>query len=209
MTPIERLSATIEQLSIKAKKMDAKNAHAKIHRLIENSNLFSGSLFVTQSDRFSPYIEEIEQKLPKLARLLSEKKEDLSLLLLEQTQHQIIAISNALHSNSTLHQAAKLSVDAHNQIKSNKAKLQNRYKKVAEKMLLNSHQLYQKLNEHHEFERRLMDMVTARESERQKSNAKNSAKLSAEVLALHQRLGRCRKAISIIERDIELAEKRN
>ena len=74
--------------------------------------------------------------------------------------------------------------------------------------MLNSHQLYQKLTEHHEFERRLMDMVAEREAMRAKCKKHESEKLSIEVLTLHQRLGRCRRAISTIERDIEQVEKR-
>ena len=80
---------------------------------------------------------------------------------------------------------------------------------MTKSVLLSSHQLYQQLNEHHEFERRLMDMITEREQERVRSKSAINDKLSLEVLALHQLLGRCRKAISSIERNIELAEKNN
>ena len=73
---------------------------------------------------------------------------------------------------------------------------------------MSSHQLYQKLTEHHEFERRLMDMLSEKERQRLESKKHESEKLSVEVLTLHQRLGRCRKAISAIQREIELAEKR-
>ncbi len=74
--------------------------------------------------------------------------------------------------------------------------------------MLTSHQLYEKLNKNREFERRLMLMVAEREQQRTQCRASEAEKLSNEVLALHQRLGRCRKAISLIERDIEFAEKK-
>ncbi len=208
MNHIDRLSALLKQLATKAKQIDIKNATEKVHRLIENNNLFSPELFVSQSDRFSPYIEEIQQKLPEYSRLVRAEKIELSTLLLQQIEQQVAAISNALRANATLHQAAKLSFDAHSKVKIKRSKSQNKYKDIAKKIMLTSQQLYQKLNEHHEFERRLMDMVAERELQRVKSKASDSSKLSAEVLALHQRLGRCRKAISTIERDIELAEKR-
>lgn len=208
MNHLDRLSALLTQLATKAAQIDKKNASEKVHRLIENNNLFSPGLFVSQSDRFGPYIEEVQRKLPEFSRLKHLGKNEFSTQLLQQIEQQIAAISTALHANSTLHQAAKLSFDAHHKVKIKKSKVQNKYKDIAKKLVLSSHQLYQKLNEHHEFERRLMDMVTERESQRMKCKAKDSAKLSTEVLALHQRLGRCRKAISTIERDIELAEKR-
>jgi primosomal replication protein N'' len=51
-------------------------------------------------------------------------------------------------------------------------------------------------------------MITEREQLRQHAKNADSLKLSQEVLALHHRLGRCRQAISVIERDIAFAEKR-
>ncbi len=71
--------------------------------------------------------------------------------------------------------------------------------------------LYQKLSEHHEFERRLALMIAEREQQRgnTKDYSQRNEQLKLEILALHKRLGKCRQAISVIERDIELAEKRN
>ena len=209
MNSLDRLSTLLKQLSLKAEQTDLNNSHLKVHKLIENSNLFSRELFSCQSDRFVPYIEEVQRRLPELNRLLKANKTELSTLLLDKIEQQISALSNALNSNKALHQAPKLSFDAHNKVKQKRLKSQSKFKNTTQKLLLNSQQLYLKLSEHHEFERRLMDMVTERESQRMQCKASENDKLSSEVLALHQRLGRCRKAISAIERDIELAEKRN
>lgn len=198
------------RLAIEAKQIDAKNTKNKSHRLIENNNLFSPSLFSSQSDRYLPYVEEIERKLAEFTRLVASNKITLSKALLEHLEQQISAISIALQANSTIHQAAKLNFDANKKIRVKKAKAKqvSKYRDLAKTLTLNSHQLYQKLTEHHEFERRLMDMLMEKERQRLECKKHESEKLSFEVLTLHQRLGRCRKAISTIERDIELAEKR-
>ncbi len=198
------------RLAIEATQTDAMNAQNKSHRLIENNNLFSSTLFVSQSDRFLPYVKEVERRLVEFTRLVAANKIELSQALLQQLEQQISAISNALHANSTMHQAAKLSFDANYKvrIKKAKAKQANKYRNLTKKLVLSSHQLYQKLTEHHEFEQRLMDMLIEKERQRLKCKSHENEKLSTEVLTLHQRLGRCRKAISTIERDIELAEKR-
>lgn len=210
MNSIERLTEVLMRLAIEAKQIDTENNKNKSHRLIENNNLFSPSLFFTQSDRYLPYVEEIERKLAEFTRLVASNKITLSKALLEQLEQQISAISNALQANSTIHQAAKLSFDANKKIRVKKAKAKqvSKYRDLAKTLVLNSHQLYQKLTEHHEFERRLMDMLMEKERQRLECKKHESEKLSFEVLTLHQRLGRCRKAISTIERDIELAEKR-
>lgn len=198
------------RLAIEAKQIDTQNTQNKSHRLIENNNLFSPTLFFSQSDRYLPYVEEIERRLAEFTRLVATNKIALSKALLEHLEQQISAISNALHANSTIHQAAKLSFNANKKVKIRKAKAKqvSKYRDLAKQLVLSSHQLYQKLTEHHEFERRLMDMLMEKERQRLECKKHESEKLSFEVLTLHQRLGRCRKAISTIERDIELAEKR-
>lgn len=210
MNSIERISVLVETLYAKAKKIDATNTQTKAHRLIENNNLFSSTLFVSQSDQFIPYIKEIQRNISEFSRLVAANKIEFSKVLLQQIERQISAISNALESNSIMHQAAKLSFDVNRKVRFKKAKVKqaSKYGELTKNIIMSSHQLYQKLTEHHEFERRLMDMVAEKETMRIKCKNHENEKLSTEVLILHQRLGRCRKAISAIERDIELAEKR-
>ena len=210
MNSIERLTDILMRLAVQAKQIDTNNTQNKSHRLIENNNLFSPALFFSQSDRYLPYVQEVERRLAEFTRLIAANKIELSRALLAHLEQQISAISNALQANSTIHQAAKLSFDANKKVKIKKAKAKqvNKYRDLTKQLVLSSHQLYQKLSEHHEFERRLMDMLIEKERQRLGCKKHEGEKLSIEVLTLHQRLGRCRKAISIIERDIGLAEKR-
>ena len=93
----------------------------------------------------------------------------------------------------------------HNEAKLRQEKLKKiKYKNMAKKVMLSSHQLYSKLSEYQEFERRLTDMLNQKNIEIQ---TKNNPKYAEEALVLHQRLGRCRQAISKVEREIELSEK--
>lgn len=214
---IKRLSELLEHLFLQAKKTDHLNSNQKSHRLIENNNLFSQHLFTTESDKISLYVEEVKKRLNEFSRLYSLSGDNInkaefaksSLLQIEQ---QISALMNAIQANETMHQAAQASFNAKKNVRRKSAQAAqlnqtNKYNKMAKSVLLSSHQLYQQLTEHHEFERRLEDMITEREQERTRSKSANIDKLSQEVLALHQRLGRCRKAISAIERNIEQAEK--
>lgn len=216
---VSRLSVLLEHINMQAQKSDQQNSQNKSHKLIENNDLFSPHLFSSQSDQISVYVKEVKTKLENFSRLISvgndnSTKQDLAKSALEQIEQQISALMNALQANKSMHDGAQASIDAKKHIrnKSIKAAQQRqaeKYKKMAKSVVLTSHQLYQQLNEHHEFERRLMDMVTEREQQRVRSKSANNEKLSQEVLVLHQRLGRCRKAISTIERNIEIAEKNN
>lgn len=210
---ISRLSILLDHLSVQAKQTDELNSKHKSHRLIENNNLFSQHLFATESDKFYPYVEEVKKRLNEFSRLLSlsadnANKAEFAKSSLQQIEQQISALMNAIQANKAMHQAAQASFDVRKKVRVRSAQAtQNKYKEMAKAVVLSSHQLYQQLSEHHEFERRLVDMVTEREQQRIRSKSANNDKLSQEVLVLHQRLGRCRKAISVIERNIELAEK--
>jgi len=213
---IQRLLSLVEQLAMQSAQVDQLNANHKSHHLIENNNLFSRQLFSTESDLFTPYVNEVNKRLNNFSRLQKLSNENLNKMefaktSLQQIEQQILAITNAIQANQAMHKAAQVSFDARKKVRIRRAKAttSNKYDKIAKTIMLSSHQLYQQLTEHHEFERRLMAMINEREQQRQKSRGMNTAQLSQEVLALHQRLGRCRKAISAIERNIENAEKKN
>jgi primosomal replication protein N'' len=213
---ISRLSTLLDHLSVQAKQKDQLNSKHESHRLIENNNLFSLHLFTTESDQLSLYVDEVRKRLNEFSRLyhLGDKntnKAEFALSSLQRIEQQISALMNAIQANQSMHKAAQVSYDVKKKVRVKIAqnKQKNHYDKIAKSVLLSSHQLHQQLNEHHEFERRLVDMITEREQQRIRSKSINTDKISQEVLALHQRLGRCRKAISDIERNISLSEKNN
>lgn len=195
---ISKIHAILEQLDEQAMQVDQQNKHSKTHKIIQENDIFSEALFNTHSDQFHPYIAEVKNKTNELSRLLSANKNTLAhsrLLLIEQ---QISALRNALNSNNTLHKEPAQRLVA---IKA------RRYKKAAQAVMQSSHNLHKKLNETFEFERRLIEMIQTREQQRQNATVKQSNQISEEILALHQRLGRCRQAISKLEREIAQSEK--
>jgi primosomal replication protein N'' len=202
-TQLTRLLKVVEQLKHQANLTDKINAQNKAHKIIENNSLFSPSLFTTDSDCFRPYTDELEVKVKSLSRLINAKRLELSALALTKIEQQIQALFTALNANTTMHAEAKIRLDT--KITSIKAR---QYKKAVQSVIQSSQELHQKLSQHHEFERRLLNMLTEKEHELSKCNNNHRQDISQQVLTLHQRLGRCRKAISLLERDIEFSEKR-
>jgi primosomal replication protein N'' len=196
--PLDRITAVLDDLTEQAKIIDAENQQTKSHYLLKDKDVFSEALFATNSDRIQPYVDEIRGKTIELARLLINGKKELSQNRLQTIEQQISAIINAIRSNKGIHQEAQYRLTAINA---------RRYKKAAKQLFKSSQALYQQLSENHEFERRLLAMLHERELLRKSATPSKAKNLSDEVLALHQRLGRCRQAISKIERQIELAEK--
>ncbi|WP_286266069.1 primosomal replication protein [Thalassotalea atypica] len=200
---IARLHSIITELAKQALQIDQENSQLKSHRRIEDKALFSSNLFSTQSDKYHLYVKEIERKVKELQKHISYENFTVVDNLLPSLERQIAAITTALSANDSIHRNIDNAFKPRQFIK-------NKYKKTAKLIMQPTHELYSKLSEHNEFERRLALMIAEREMLRSKTSnhSANNEKLKLEILALHQRLGRCRQAISIIERDIELAEKR-
>lgn len=195
---IKKIQIILEELNQQAINIDEANKHSKSHRIIQDNDIFSEALFSTHSDLFTPYVLEVKNKTNELARLLTAKKNTLAHSRLQIIEQQIYALRTALNSNQTIHKEADQRLAA---IKA------RRFKKAAQAVMQSSHNLHKKLAETLEFERRLLAMVNEREQKRQHATAKTSQQLSEEILALHQRLGRCRQAISKLEREIAQTDK--
>ena len=200
---IARLRNILKELNDKAVIADQNNALHKAHKMIENNPIFSRQLFSTDSEQFKDYINEIDRNVSSLSRLIHAKQKELSSASLEKVEHQIQAIVTALSANQTMLEDAQIHLDM--KISSIKAR---QLKQSVQNVIQSSQALYQKLSEHHEFERRLIEMLNEQERLLANCQSNQRQKFSQQVLVIHQRLGRCRKAISIIERDIEFSEKR-
>jgi len=195
---LDRITAVLDSLTEQATIIDIENEQTKSHYLLKDKDIFSEALFATNSDKILPYVDEVRGKTIELSRLLHHGKNELSQSRLQGIEQQISAIVNAIRSNKGIHQEAQYRLTAINA---------RRYKKAAKQLFKSSQALYQQLSENHEFERRLLVMLEERELLRKNATPAKNKKLSDEVLALHQRLGRCRQAISKIERQIEVSEK--
>lgn len=195
MKSIEKLEPIIADLKHKANKLDQANTNKPSHKYFAERRLFSPDLFSTFSDKYLAYVIETEKKCFTIKAMLKHGSRHVANDVLGEVERQIAALTTALGANDEIHHEAQIKLDARKQFFA---------KKAAKNLMQNSHQLYQTLSEYHEFERRLKAMIDER-----MLNSKDDKSLNEEVLALHQRLGRCRKAISQVERQIELFEKTN
>ncbi len=199
---IARIKTVLNAIKQQAKAIDHTNKARPAHQALVENDLFSMTLFSTSSDQYSAYVNETIKKTNELEKLLAANLSELASEQLTQIEQQIIALNNALKANNVLHQ------DSQYQLNKRKVKTQQyKYQKATQAVIQSSQNLYQKLAEHHEFERRLATMIAEREYQRADSSNKESQKITQEILKLHQRLGRCRQAITQIEKEIERAEK--
>lgn len=206
-SPLSRINLLLEKIATQAAAIDKANNTLKAHKSLQENSLFANTLFSTYSDKFSHYVQETKRKTAELSRLLTTSNNELSTSLLEQIEQQIASLTTALKANDTLHYDGQYRLDKRKAYFKAQS-LEKNAEKMVKAVVQSSQSLYQKLAEHHEFERRLTAMIAEQEFERSKCGDKKSQLLTQKLLKLHQRLGRCRQAISIIENDIVRAEKR-
>ena len=198
-TALTKINTILVELHQKAQHIDSQNKTNKAFNRRKNTHLFAETLFSTNSELLAPYVEEIQHKSTELSRLLQQNKNALSqhrLLLIEQ---QIASVITAIEANSSINKAENITLEANKQ---------RRFKKAAKALFQPIQSLYKKLSETIEFERRLLVMLAEKEQLLQAATPAKSVQASNDVLIVHQRLGRCRQAISKIERQIEMQEKR-
>ncbi len=196
---LNKITSILVTLLVQAKDIDKKNAAAKGFYLRKDKAIFSETLFSGNQDRLVPYVEETQAKVEQLARLINNNKTLLSYERIQLIEQQISAIHNAIQANAAQNKSSAQKLALLKKIK---------YKNTAKALFQPIQSLYQKQAETKEFERRLESMLAEKQLEFNNANNRNKDKFSNELLVLHQRLGRCRQALSKIERQIEMSEKR-
>jgi len=166
---------------------------------------FDSELFQCHSPQLLDYVQEAMQLLQRLQQPVRGTGE---LLIIQQQNQQRLAEKLSAQMQALSRAFACLDVRQREKTKWRPAKTAAQAATTPQRHhagqllaeLGGSHQaLYQKLSETHEFERRLLDLITLAAREQQDP---------ARQLALHARLGRCRKAISQLEAEIQWLEQK-
>ncbi|TRX57238.1 primosomal replication protein PriC [Thalassomonas sp. M1454] len=202
---LNRLESLLEQLAVDAKRVDAENKQQKSHYYLQDKPVFDEKLFPIVSANFIAYVKYAQERVQHLKKLLASNHNEFSDALMTQLEEQILSLITALKSNSSRHHDSEYQLNRRKRLSAQKqAKV---YQKAVKSITMPSHQLHAKLAETHGFERRLEEMLRIKQEQLQSSKNQDTNVLQMEVLTLHQRLGRCRKAISDIEKQIEMSEK--
>lgn len=178
MDLLATLKHQLQQLRQQAELLDAKPTAGK------PQNWFDSGLFSCRSPHLADYVADAQRNLRHLSdtKLTGATRQRLVQRLSDQTSALTQAFRNAETRRTPGASVAKA-------------------KAVLQQVNTSSQQLYQQLSEIQQFERRLLDMITL-------ANRDNAADTVPRTLALHARLGRCRKALFEVERQIQDLERR-
>ncbi len=189
-----RISQQIAQLKVDCAKFDDAKLLQKNSYMRTKTRLFDDHIFTSKSLLLSDYLEEVEENLSRLPE--PEKRRSYQFAI-EKIDQQLTAIIRMLKSTSVW------------QKESNTLRTKPKYQRAVQQIMQSSQELYHELSQNHEFERRLLEMIEVRQSQIASAPHQQAAAINKEILALHARLGRCRKAISATEEKIQRLEKRS
>lgn len=199
---LQQLQQLLLQLAAKASQLDKQVPDW------QRSSRIDSELFQTRSPYLLDYVQEslsVQQRLTQSAysqsqQRLAEKLASQLQLLLRAFQSDDIRRKET-PANKTRYSPAAKSAASTSKTSVNSAVTEQRLRAGQLLQLLggNGQALYQQLAEYHGFERRLQQMI---------QDAANANQPVAMQLALQARLGRCRKAISAMEAEIEWYEQK-
>lgn len=190
----QQLAKQLTQLAGQAVLVDRKFGNAP------PADWFATKLFQTHSPHLLDYVQESQQLLQRLQQMPAESSG--FRFLLDKLVQQIDALSRAFAAAGLREKEAsrrrRSKTVAAKPAAATTAERQ-RAGELLRQLGGTTHALYEKLAEYHEFERRLLQMV---------EDAARGADDVPRQLALHARLGRCRKAIAELESEIQWVEQR-
>ncbi|WP_113632869.1 primosomal replication protein [Pectobacterium peruviense] len=142
---------------------------------------FDRQLFSSYGTRLRDYRAEVEQNLHAIKQLVAEQRTDRVAFLAEKLVSQIAALQRELATQSL--------------------------RKQEQRVAPQQEDVYHKLAEHQDYERRLLSMIQDRESLLiTQTLFSEQQRLQKELAALEGRLSRCRQALLRLERQIERRE---
>ncbi|MBV2128128.1 primosomal replication protein PriC [Arsukibacterium indicum] len=181
MTPIQLLASQLNELYKWACDIDSKRQAGK------PQDWFESGLFSCHSPDLADYVADARRNLARLSADRPALSAASRQRLAEHVAAQVNALTRAFSNQQTrskFQSTVKISHERAQKSLPGKAPATN---------------LYQQLAEFQQFERRLLDMIE--QAERYDNQNANR------ILALHGRLGRCRKAITEVEQAILLHER--
>jgi primosomal replication protein N'' len=194
MNTVEKLKLQLAKLKQDCIRFDKQKALSANRYMNKQDSVFDSHLFASKSLRLVDYFAEIEELVASLPAPSQRHAYNYSV---NKVAEQIEAIIKVLKSSDVW---AK-----DNNYKPRQTK--PAFKQVVAKIIQSSQELYQELSQNHEFERRLQEMINERKAQLENANSEQASRLNQEILALHARLGRCRRAISATEEKIVALEK--
>lgn len=201
---LAEIETLIQQLSQQALSYDQRS---KIPTLAHRP-MFDDKLFKSRSPRLIDYVNESLALLDDMQHLASNKS---ATSLLQYQCNKLVDQCQAIRKALTSQQQRNTSYQQDKATRKQAAiKKQQRqgsdFSWLAKNAMFNSVELYQELSKHHDYLQKFESKIAELELKLNRCAIGDKLVLQQQILKIHQRQGKCRKAIYFIEQKIERLE---
>jgi len=207
---IDKLKGQLAQLEQEVLRHDAALAPQQ-RKLIQDVERFNDGLFIQAGAQLAPCISQIAKDIKQLEQRLALNLAPATIIAsCERIQDRFTAVKRALHTtgiNLKSATQARQSARARSNQRQKQAHNNSGFDWIAAGVMQNSHQLYEELNKHLNWARKIESKIEQLESTLANCHSADKIKLQNEILLMHRRLGKCRQAIGYIEDRIQAFER--
>lgn len=209
---LQKLRQQLKQLEQEVLQHDQSQSEQNL-RLLAHLERFDQALFQQSGGKLYPCVAQLEHSLQQLEKQLAT---GISAPVLqascERLSDRFVALKRAISTTS-------IDLKAQQQNKNSKKvayqrKMQQRHTDsgfgwIAAEVMRNSHQLYEELNKHFNWEKKIQFKIEQLQAQLDNCHITEKIAVQNDLLAMHKRLGKCRQAIHYIEERIQLFERPN
>ncbi|QSX31252.1 primosomal replication protein [Shewanella cyperi] len=207
---IDKLKEQLAQLEQEVLRHDAALAPQQ-RKLIQDVERFNDGLFIQSGAQLAPCIGQIAKDIKQLEQRLALGLSAATIVAsCERIQDRFTAVKRALTTTGiNLKSATQARQSARNRSHQRQKQAHNSsgFDWIAAGVMQNSHQLYEELNKHLNWARKIESKIAQLETGLDNCHSADKIKLQNEILLMHRRLGKCRQAISYIEDRIQAFER--
>ncbi|QSX42037.1 primosomal replication protein [Shewanella cyperi] len=207
---IDKLKEQLAQLEQEVLRHDAALAPQQ-RKLIQDVERFNDGLFIQSGAQLAPCIGQIAKDIKQLEQRLTLGLSAATIVAsCERIQDRFTAVKRALTTTGiNLKSATQARQSARNRSHQRQKQAHNSsgFDWIAAGVMQNSHQLYEELNKHLNWARKIESKIAQLETGLDNCHSADKIKLQNEILLMHRRLGKCRQAISYIEDRIQAFER--
>lgn len=180
-------------------------------KLMQDIERFNNELFIQSGAQLAPCIAQIAKSIGQLEKLvkLNVSMETIGLSC-QRIQDRFTAVKRALNTTNLgvkavqQQKASSRARFVRNQQKSHEG---SGFEWIANSVMQNSHQIYEELNKHLNWAKKIEQKIEEMESTLENCHSADKINRQNEILLMHRRLGKCRQAISYIEDRIQTFER--
>lgn len=207
---LARLKSQLKTLEQEVLQHDAALApHSR--KLMQDTERFNSELFVQHGAQLHPCIAQIEKDIKQLEqRLKLNLNAGTIIAACERINDRFSAVKRALVTTGINVKAqAQAKASARERMLSSRQRQHDNsgFAWIAAGVMQNSHLLYEELNKHLNWARKIESKIEELETMLENCHGADKIKAQNEILLMHRRLGKCRQAISYIEDRIQAFER--